>query len=129
MPCLIVLPAALSALFFFVGGITAFVRKHSKRSLLLSSVVSAAFAAASYLLVVKPHEYVGFCVALGVSLFAFLLGSCMLYISTGENLLRKRVACLVFSFGLFSSGFYYAFILSKVYALPTSVVYTKIAAE
>lgn len=91
MPCLETLPAAICSIFFFVSGITAFVRKHSQKSLIPASVLAGAFSgmftnsyvslASVYVMVIKPHNYIGFIIAVFTSLIALVLGSVMLFFS------------------------------------------------
>ncbi|EAN31968.1 putative integral membrane protein [Theileria parva strain Muguga] len=126
MPCLETLPAAICSIFFFVSGITAFVRKHSQKSLIPASVLAGAFSASVYVMVIKPHNYIGFIIAVFTSLIALVLGSVMLFFSQDRTMLRKNIAFSVFTCGLFCTAFYYGIIIKMIYTIPTNIIYNRI---
>ncbi|UKK02819.2 N-acetylglucosaminylphosphatidylinositol deacetylase [Theileria orientalis] len=89
MACLIILPAAISSIFFFIAGITAFIRKHSQKSLIPASILAGAFSASVYVMVIKPYEFIGFIIAIITSIIALIIGDYKIDGSVRENELAQ----------------------------------------
>ncbi|BAM41936.1 conserved hypothetical protein [Theileria orientalis strain Shintoku] len=125
MACLIVLPAAISSIFFFIAGITAFIRKHSQKSLIPASILAGAFSAAVYVMVIKPYEFIGYIIAIITSIIALIIGSIMIFIGGDRTILRRNIAFSVYTCGIFCTAFYYGIIIKMIYTLPSTIIYNK----
>ncbi|UKJ89824.2 N-acetylglucosaminylphosphatidylinositol deacetylase [Theileria orientalis] len=125
MACLIILPAAISSIFFFIAGITAFIRKHSQRSLIPASMLAGAFSASVYVMVTKPYDFIGFIIAIITSIIALIIGSIMVFLGGDRTILRRNISFSVYTCGLFCTAFYYdgylSPSLSREYTLSPAV--------